>query len=114
MPPEDRNRLQHMIDAAEAAMGFAAGRQRVDLDTDRMLSFALVRAIEIIGEAARHVTAATKASIDQVPWEPIVGMRRRVVHAYVHIDHETVWNTVQEELPRLVSDLNQALCRPAA
>jgi len=109
MSPEDRIRLQHMIDAAEAAMGFAKGRQRADLDHDRMLSFALVRAIEIIGEAARHVSAATKASIDTVPWEAIVGMRHRVVHAYVHIDHETVWNTVQVELPRLVATLKQTL-----
>jgi uncharacterized protein with HEPN domain len=109
MSPEDRIRLQHMIDAAEAGMGFVNGRQRADLDEDRMLSFALVRAIEIIGEAARHVSAGTRASIDTVPWEAIVGMRHRVVHAYVHIDHETVWNTVQAELPRLVAALKQAL-----
>lgn len=113
MPPEDRNRLQHMIDAAEAAMGFAAGRQRADLDTDRMLSFAIIRAIEIIGEAARHVSPTTKASIADVPWDAIVGMRHRVVHAYVHIDHETVWNTVHGELPRLVTTLKQALSAPA-
>ena len=79
-----------MIDAAEVGMGFVKGRQRADLDQDRMLAFALVRAIEIIGEAARHASAATKASIDAVPWESIVGMRHRVVHAYVNIDHETV------------------------
>jgi uncharacterized protein with HEPN domain len=109
MPPEDRIRVQHMIDAAELAMGFANGRQRADLDHDRMLSFALVRAIEIIGEAARHVSTAMRASIATVPWESIVGMRHRVVHAYVNIDHETVWNTVQVELPRLVATLKEAL-----
>lgn len=100
-----------MIDAAEAAMGFAQGRQRADLDQDRMLSFALVRAIEIGGEAARHVSAATKTSIHAVPWEAIVGMRHRGVHANVHIDHETVWNTVQAELAQLVDTLNQALAK---
>jgi uncharacterized protein with HEPN domain len=109
MPPEDRIRVQHMIDAAELAMGFANGRQRADLDHDRMRSFAFVRAIEVIGEAARHVSTATRASIATVPWEPIVRMRHRVVHAYVNIDHETVWNTDQAELPRLVTTLKRVL-----
>jgi uncharacterized protein with HEPN domain len=110
MPPEDRIRLQHMIDAAAAGMGFVKGRQRADLDEDRMLSFALIRAIEINGEAARHVCAATKASIDTVG--AVGGDHRHAPSCgpcVVHIDHETVWNTVQAELPRLVATLQRAL-----
>ena len=52
MHAEDRVRLRHMVEAAESALQFIAGRQRPDLDDDRMLLFALVRAIEILGEAA--------------------------------------------------------------
>jgi uncharacterized protein with HEPN domain len=62
MPPEDLVRIQHMIQAAEAAQRFIAGRQRVDLDTDEVLLFALVRAVEIIGEAASNVSRATRDS----------------------------------------------------
>jgi uncharacterized protein with HEPN domain len=51
MPPEDRIRIMHMIEATETALNFVTGRQRADLNSDRMLLFALVRAIEVIGEA---------------------------------------------------------------
>ena len=52
MQPDDRVRLLHMVEAAETAAAFVAGRARADLDTDRMLLFAVVRAIEVVGEAA--------------------------------------------------------------
>jgi len=68
MPPEDAIRIRHMIDAAETAQRFAAGRQRDGLDADQMLLFALVRAIEIIGEAASRVTQETRAATPTVPW----------------------------------------------
>jgi hypothetical protein len=57
MRPDDRVRIRHMIEAAEAAQRFIANRQRADLDTDEMLLFALVRAAEIIGEAASKALA---------------------------------------------------------
>jgi uncharacterized protein with HEPN domain len=56
MRAEDRVRLRHMIEAAESAVQFIAGRQRTDLDEDRMLLFALVRAIEVLGEAASRMS----------------------------------------------------------
>ena len=62
MPPEDRIRLLHMIEAAETACGFVSGRPRSDLDADRMLVFALVRAIEIVGEAGSKVSASTRGN----------------------------------------------------
>ena len=81
------------------------GRARRDLDTDQMLLFALVRAIEIVGEAASKVSAATRQSAVDVPWNLIVSMRNRVVHAYFDIDHEIVWKTATEELPELLPKL---------
>lgn len=102
MPPEDRVRLRHMIDAAEVAQGFVHGRQRVDLDVDQMLLFALVRAVEIVGEAASKVSEETKAARGEVPWTAIVGMRNRLIHAYFDIDRDILWKTVKEELPALL------------
>jgi uncharacterized protein with HEPN domain len=103
MPPEDAIRIRHMIDAAETAQRFAAGRRRDGLDADQMLLFALVRAIEIIGEAASRVTQETRAATPTVPWASIVGMRNRLVHAYFDIDKDILWQTVTEEIPPLIA-----------
>lgn len=109
MPPEDRNRLHHMIDAARTARRFLSSRQRVDLDTDDMLRFAVVRAVEIIGEAASRVSPVGRAAVPSVPWSAIIGMRNRMVHAYFDIDHDVVWQTVQVELVSLLPALQAAL-----
>lgn len=72
MQPEDRIRIEHMIEAAEEAIRFVEGRTRADLDRDRMLTLALTRAVEIIGEAASHVSLDAKERSAQVPWHLIV------------------------------------------
>ena len=82
MRPEDAIRIRHMIDAAEITQRFIAGRQRGDLDGNQMLLFALVRAVEIIGEAASRVTPETRSASPNVPWPAIVAMRNRLIHAY--------------------------------
>jgi uncharacterized protein with HEPN domain len=101
-----------MIEAARTARGFLTGRQRTDLDTDEMLRFAVVRAVEIIGEAASHVSPSGRAAVPDVPWPAIVSMRNRMVHAYFDIDHDVVWRTVQVELVPLMSALQAALGLP--
>ena len=73
MQPEDAVRVRHMIEAAEAVQSFIAGRRRIDLDSDRMLLFALVRAIEIIGEAASKLSPEARAGwldeVERTVWE---------------------------------------------
>lgn len=73
MRAEDRVRVHHMIDAAEAVGQFIAGRQRQELDRDRMLLFAVARAIEVIGKAGAKVSAETRVASPGVPWGAIVG-----------------------------------------
>jgi uncharacterized protein with HEPN domain len=96
MNPRDRVRLQHLADALNSAICFARGRERADLDADEMLLFALVRAIEIAGEAASQVTAETRARLPDLPWASIVGMRNRLVHAYFDINRDILRTTVIE------------------
>jgi uncharacterized protein with HEPN domain len=91
-----------MIEAAETAQRFLVGRQRDDLDTNEMLLFALVRAIEVIGEAASKLSADTRSATPSVPWWAIVAMRNRLIHAYFDIDRDILWKTVSEELPALL------------
>lgn len=113
LPPEDRVRLLHMIEAAEAACGFISGRTRDDLNSDQMLVFALVRAIEIVGEAASRVSSATREAAADIPWGLIVSMRNRLIHAYFDIDREVVWKTATEELPLLLPRLRELLAEEA-
>ena len=101
----DEVRLRHMLDAANEAMSFAAGHEREVLDRDRKLALALVRLIEIIGEAAAGVGTATREQAPQIPWPSIVGMRNRLIHSYFDIDLDRVWDTVADDLPPLIAAL---------
>ncbi len=109
MRKDDAVRLRHMLDAAEEALTFVRGRRRVDLDIDRQLVLSLVKEVEIIGEAAYQVSQATRNSLSEMPWEDIIGMRHRLVHAYFDINLDILWRTVQEDLPALVALLRSAL-----
>ena len=107
MRTEDRVRLRHMIEAAESAAQFIADRSRSDLDSDRMLLFAVVRAIEVVGEAASKLSEEFRAAHPGIPWRAIVGMRNRLIHAYFDIDTETVWETTTQELPPILNQLRE-------
>lgn len=109
MRRDDAIRIRHMIEAAEAVQRFAAGRARSDLDNDEMLEFALVRAIEIIGEAGAKVSGETRATLSAIPWAAMTSMRNRLIHAYFDIDRDILWRTAIEEIPWLLSSLRQ--CR---
>jgi uncharacterized protein with HEPN domain len=109
MNPRDRVRLQHLADALNSAIRFVQGRERSDLDADEMLLFALVRAVEIVGEAASQVTAETRAQLPDLPWNSMVGMRNRLVHAYFDINRDILWTTVTEAAPPLVERLKRLL-----
>lgn len=105
MRVEDGVRIRHMIDAAESALRFINRRQRADLEQDEMLSFALVRAVEVIGEAASKVTAEGRADLPGVPWAAVTGMRNRLIHAYFDINLDILWATVEQALPTLLRQL---------
>ena len=102
MRDEDVVRLQHVIEAAQYAIRFVAGRSRADLDHDRMLLFAVVRAVEIVGEAASKMSSSVRADHPEIPWSAIIAMRNRLVHAYFEIDTDIVWVAVQQEIPALL------------
>lgn len=94
-----------MLDAAHSALRFTEGHCREDLDTDQMLRFALLRALEIVGEAAAQVSEAARDAFPQLPWREIVGMRHRLIHAYFDVDLDRVWDTVTHSVPALIEQL---------
>lgn len=103
----DEFRLRHMLEAAREAVSFARGRARGDLETDRQLVLSLVKDVEIVGEAAAGVTGSTRIELADIPWERIIAMRNRLVHAYFSINLDIVWQTVQQDLPTLISQLER-------
>ncbi len=109
MNPHDLVRLRHLSDALKAAIKFIHGRGRSDLDQDEMLLFALVRAVEIAGEAASKVSEETRAELPELPWVAMIGMRNRLVHAYFDINRDILWTTVTEAAPPLAAALKKIL-----
>ena len=85
------------------------GHARADLDTDRKLNLALVRLVEIIGEAAARVSQEQRGKMTTVPWDDIIGMRNRIVHGYDEVDFDILWDAVELHLPPLIRELEAAL-----
>ncbi len=110
MSKTDEVRLRHMLDAANQAIEFTQGRSRADLDTDTMLALAVVRLIEILGEAAKNVSQVTKDSTPEIPWRQISGTRNRLSHAYFDVNLDIIWDIVTRDLPPLVAKLQEILC----
>jgi len=109
MQPNDIVRLRHMLDSSREAVSFISGKARGDLDADRKLTLSLVKSIEIIGEAASKVSEETRAASPTIPWQDITAMRKRLIHAYFDINLDIVWDTVVQELPPLISELETIL-----
>lgn len=107
MNERDEIRLRDMLDMAYAARRFAAGRSREDLDTNEMLTFALIRALEVIGEAASRVTPETRQALSQIDWKEIIGMRNRIIHDYTAVNIDIVWGTVMSDVPILITQLER-------
>lgn len=108
-PDADRNRINHMLEAAIQAVSFVQHRSRGDLDTDAQLRFALLRALEVLGEAASRVSPETRNAHQEIPWRLATSTRNRLIHAYFDVDLDIVWTTVTRTLPRLIPMLKAVL-----
>jgi len=106
---EDSVPLQHMLDHAKEAVDMIAGKKRADLDRERMLELSLVRLIEIIGEAAARVSVEGRSRYPSIPWREVIGMRNRLVHGYDSVDLDVLWDTVELDLPPLITQLEKYL-----
>jgi len=109
MRREDEVRLLHMLDAAREIVRAVKGKSRADLDNDRVWAFGLIKALEIIGEAAARVPEDARERIPQVPWDDIVAMRNRLVHVYFDVDMDQVWSTCSQDMYPLINALKAAL-----
>jgi len=99
--------IRHMVDHAREALAMVEGRSRQDLGDDRKLELALVRLLEIIGEAANRVPVETQESYPEVPWPEIISLRNRLIHGYDAVDLDIVWRVLDSDLPTLVEALER-------
>lgn len=104
--------LRDILEHAEAAVDFLSEVPDVDrLAADRRTFWAVIRALEVIGEAARHFPPEFRATYPEVPWRGMTGMRDKVIHDYFGVDAAVVWRTVKEDLPALSESIRQILAR---
>ena len=105
MQPEERDAayLWDMLDAAIAVREFVASRTYYDYQKDRMLRGAVERHIEIIGEAANHVSDDFQKAHPNIPWRNIIGQRHILIHEYVEIKNERIWVVASARIPELIA-----------
>ncbi|HEX9018270.1 MAG TPA: HepT-like ribonuclease domain-containing protein [Anaerolineaceae bacterium] len=105
MPKDDWVYIGHMLDMSLQARAILSNKDRTAYDHDIVLQLALTHIVQVIGEAAQQVSKGFQDSHPQVPWREIIGMRHRIVHDYLNVDEDVVWEVVNTDLPRLVSIL---------
>lgn len=103
MPLDDEVRVRHLVGSGEQGMSYAADRSRADLDDDELLRLALTNLVEIVSEAAKHISDDLRESRPEVPWSAASRMRDRLIHHYFDINLDVLWSTVTDELPRLLA-----------
>jgi uncharacterized protein with HEPN domain len=102
----------HMLDTARKAVSKTQGISRETYDADENLRLALIHLVQTIGEAGRQVSREFRDSHSDIRWADIIGMRHKVVHDYLGVDDDIVWQVVTEDLPKLVTALD-AISPPA-
>lgn len=101
--------LQDMLAACLKAIDFITDMSFEKFTTDEKTQFAVIRALEIIGEASKKIPQAFKDQTPEIPWRAIAGMRDKMIHDYMGINQAVVWKTVNEDLPPLIEQLRKTI-----
>jgi uncharacterized protein with HEPN domain len=107
MQKDDLVYVGQMLDIGRLIAAKVAGKTRSEFDTNEDFRLALTHLIQMIGEAARHVSAKFQQSHPAIPWSNIIGMRHRVVHDYLNVDYDLVWEVAILEIRELIVNLER-------
>jgi len=109
MQQRDATFILDILESAKIALSYVEGMSWDDFYESQRDQDAVMRRIEIIGEAARRVSAETQAEFPDIPWREMTSMRNLVIHEYDIVDLGQVWDTVRENLPPLIEKLSKIL-----
>ena len=99
--------LLDILEAARLAQTYVAGKTFDDFAQDMQCQDAVIRRLEIIGEAARRLSDETRQSLPAIPFNTIADMRNLLIHEYDDVDLSIVWDTIQNDLPPLITTLEK-------
>jgi uncharacterized protein with HEPN domain len=102
-----------MLLAAREALSFAEGLSYPEFARDRRTQLSVLKSVEIVGEAAAHVSEDTRQMHQAIPWRKIIGMRSRLVHVYFDVDLRLIWDTACDDLPVLIARLEPLVAQEA-
>jgi uncharacterized protein with HEPN domain len=108
----ERNPADYLADILEASgkiSNFIGGLDSEQFAADEKTFYAVIRGLEIIGEAARKIPPSVRRQYPQVPWREITGMRDKLIHDYMGVNVTVVWKTVTEDLPAMELQIRQIL-----
>ena len=98
MKRDDSVYIKHILDAISQVEGYLSGKSLAEFMTSKMVQDAVIRQLEIIGEATKNLSTVTKTISPEIPWRDIAGMRDILIHQYFGVDLLAVWKSASEEL----------------
>ena len=101
--------LKDILTAMDAIEQFVKGLDVESFKNNDIVSSAVIRKFEIIGEATKNISNSIRTHYSQIPWKQMAGMRDRLIHGYSEVDLNLVWETIQNRLPKLKSDIQSIL-----
>lgn len=106
---DDKVFVRHILDAITRIESYIGGTPQIQFLQNAMMQDAVIRQIEVIGEAARNLSEETKKASPDAEWPAIIGMRNRLIHGYFNVDVELIWEIVTTDLPLLKKQVEAML-----
>lgn len=107
MVKDDLAYIEHILDCIRKIKEFTSGLSLKDFSVNELVQDAVMRNIEIIGEASNKISSDTKQIYYEIPWKEIAGMRDKLIHDYLGVDVEVVWRTITEDIPTLEKQIKE-------
>jgi uncharacterized protein with HEPN domain len=105
----DRDYIEDIHDAIERTQRYTNGMSREQFEEDEKTQDAVIRNLEVIGEAAKGITASMRRENPSIPWKDLAGVRDKLIHHYFGVNYAIVWKIIRDDLPPLLSQLEEIL-----